>query len=82
MPQLTIRDLHPEMLRRLRLRAVKHGRSPEAEARAILERVLGPATENFWAKAAELRARTRGRKHTDSTVLIREDRDRRSGLAG
>jgi plasmid stability protein len=79
--QLTIRNLNPEALRRLRLRAAEHGRSPEAEARAILERVLGSAAEDFWAKAAELRARTRGRKHTDSTVLIREDRDRRSGLA-
>ena len=80
MAQLTIRDLHPETLRRLRLRAAERGRSPEAEARAILERILGGAADEFWAKAAELRARTRGRRHTDSAELIRGDRDRRSGV--
>jgi plasmid stability protein len=80
MAQLTVRRIDPEIVRRLKLRAAQHGRSVEAEHRAILERVLGPGTDGFWAKAARLRERTRGRQHTDSAELIREDRDRHADL--
>ena len=80
MAQLTVRNVDPEIVRRLKMRAAQHGRSAEAEHRAILERVLGRSADEFWAKAAALRARTRGRKHTDAAELIRKDRDRRAGL--
>ena len=40
---LTIHDVDDELERRLRTRAVVHGRSIEAEARAILTEVLGDA---------------------------------------
>jgi plasmid stability protein len=78
MAQLTVRKVDPEIVRRLKLRAAQHGRSAEAEHRAILERLLGTGADDFWTKAAELRARTRGRQHTDSSYLIRADRDRRA----
>jgi antitoxin FitA len=80
MAQLTVRRIDPEIVRRLKLRAAQHGRSAEAEHRAILERVLGTGADDFWAKAAQLRERTRGRQHTDSASLIREDRDRHADL--
>ena len=80
MAQLTVRGVDPEVVRRLKLRAAEHGRSAEAEHRAILERALGTGTEDFWADAARLRERTRGQQHTDSADLVREDRDRRAGL--
>jgi plasmid stability protein len=80
MAQLTVRRIDPEIVRRLKLRAAQHGRSAEAEHRAILERVLGTGADDFWAKAACLRESTRGRKHTDSAELIREDRDRHADV--
>jgi len=80
MAQLTVRRIDPEVVRRLKLRAAQHGRSAEAEHRAILERVLGTGSDDFWAEAARLREKTRGRSHTDSAVLVREDRDRHAGL--
>lgn len=38
---LTVRNLKPEVHQRLRERAAAHGRSMEAEARAILEAAVG-----------------------------------------
>jgi antitoxin FitA len=40
MASLTIRDLDDELKAQLRIRAAEHGRSVEAEARAILRSVL------------------------------------------
>jgi len=80
MAQLTVRRIDPEVVRRLKLRAAQHGRSAEAEHRAILERVLGTGSDDFWAEAARLREKTRGRSYTDSADLVREDRDRHAGL--
>lgn len=42
---LTIRRLDPEVKDRLRLRAIRHGRSMEAEAREILKQVLAARPE-------------------------------------
>ena len=47
MAQLIVRNLDPEVVRRLRERAARHKRSAEAEHREILRRVLlnrGPRT--------------------------------------
>ena len=40
MAQLIVRDLDPELIHRLKLRAVQHGRSMEAEHREILRQAL------------------------------------------
>jgi plasmid stability protein len=61
----------------LKRRAAQHGRSAEAEHRMILEEALRPGRAGFWERAAALRAETRGRNLTDSTELIRQDRDER-----
>ncbi|MGH6943336.1 MAG: FitA-like ribbon-helix-helix domain-containing protein [Geminicoccaceae bacterium] len=74
---LIVRNVDDELVRRLKLRAARHGRSAEAEHREILEQALGKEADDFWAKAAEMRARTRGRRHTPSEVLLRESRDER-----
>ena len=50
MAQLTVRRIDPEIVRRLKLRAAQHGRSAEAEHRAILERVLGTGADDFWVE--------------------------------
>ena len=42
MGQLVVRNLDPEMIRRLKIRAAKRGRSAEAEHREILREALLP----------------------------------------
>jgi plasmid stability protein len=42
MAMLTVRNLPDEVYRALRVRAAKHGRSAEAEVRAILESAVKP----------------------------------------
>jgi plasmid stability protein len=42
MASLLVRNLPDELVRRLRIRAAEHGRSAEAEHRAILEAALKP----------------------------------------
>jgi len=44
MPAVTVRNLSPETHRALKQRAAAHGRSTEAEIRAILEEAVAPAT--------------------------------------
>ena len=43
MPVLTVRNLPEETHRALRMRAARHGRSTEAEVRAILEETVRPS---------------------------------------
>jgi plasmid stability protein len=76
MAQLTVRKLPDDLVVRLKVRAARNSRSAEAEHRAILEAVLADRQDEFWSRAAELRAATRGRQGTDSSELIRRDRQR------
>jgi plasmid stability protein len=80
MANLNIRNLDPAIHARLRVRAAEHGRSMEAEVRLILTELLQPEPADRAAHAARMRkraiARSRRRPQTDSTLLIREDRDR------
>ena len=75
---LQVRNIEDEAIQRLKQRAVRNGRSAEAEHREILRQVLSsePAS-SFRELAAELRAMTAGRKHTPSGVLQREGRNER-----
>ena len=80
-PQVLIRDLDSVVLDKLKARARRNGRSLEAELRLILAR----AAEGGWpervdwgavrAEVERVRARFAGRTFSDSTELIREDRD-------
>jgi plasmid stability protein len=75
---LSIRNLDDDLVARLKRRAARHGRSAEAEVRDILRQVLsGEAEVGFDDLAAELRALTRGRRHTPAEQLQREGRDER-----
>jgi plasmid stability protein len=85
MAQMTIRRLDEELYRKLKIRAARHGRSAEAEVREILRQMLTEnekqAASDDWVRRAEELARTLPQSATDSADLIREERDRRSGLA-
>ena len=77
MANVTIRNLDDGVMARLRQRAERHHRSVEAELRHIVTEAVQPVDlEAFKAAAAAMRAETRDRPQTDSTLLIREDRDR------
>lgn len=77
MSQLLVRDVPRDVVEALKRRAAEHGRSAEAEHRAILEAALRPGRAGFWERAAALRAATRGRISVESAELIRRDRDAR-----
>jgi plasmid stability protein len=80
MANLNIRNIDPALHARLRIRAAEHGRSMEAEVRQILTDLLQPAANDRAAHMARVRqraiGRTRRHPQSDSTILIREDRDR------
>ena len=75
MPALLVRELDEELVRLLKQRAKSHQRSAEAEHRAILEAALRPGGESFVARARRLQEALRGRVNSDSTAVIRADRD-------
>jgi antitoxin FitA len=77
MPQLLVRDVPRDVVDALKRQASLHGRSAEAEHRAILEDALKTGRAGFRERAAKLREATRGRIVGDSADLIREDRDSR-----
>lgn len=77
MASLHVRNIDEEIVARLKERAARHGRSAEAEHRAILAEVLGSNQPSFDELAARLRERLKGRDHTPSEVLLRESRDER-----
>ena len=54
MDTLVVRRLDDDLVRRLKARAAAHGRSAEAEHRAILEAALRPRTtiRQLWNKLA------------------------------
>jgi antitoxin FitA len=78
MSQLVIPDVAESLLQQLRERAACQGRSVETEARIILENALRPDPARVWAEIDAFRERlaASGRTFSDSTELIREDRDR------
>jgi plasmid stability protein len=61
----------------LKKRAARHGRSLQSELKAILEEAARGAEVDSVLLAARVRGMFKGRKFSDSTALIREDRDRR-----
>lgn len=81
MAQLLVRNISDEVVRALKTRAASHGRSVEAEHRALLEAEFDAdrlrRVEEFKIKAEALSRRLEGRVFTPSEVLIRESRDER-----
>lgn len=77
MSQILVRNLNPEVVAQLKLRAERNHRSLEAEVRAILEELTGWQERRAEAiRYADWARAQNGPQVTDSTDLIREDRDR------
>lgn len=74
MPMLTVRNLPEEVHRALRARAAQHGRSTEAEVRAILEDAVKPSGRlklGTWLVEIGQQARL-----TDEEITLITERDR------
>lgn len=79
MAQFLLPDVPEDMVAALEKRAKAHGRSAEAELRAILEDAIKPKPGDFWSKAEAWQKKfaEEGRQFDDSAELIRRDRDER-----
>lgn len=77
MATLTIRNLDDAVVEKLKERARDNERSLEAEVRALLAQAAErPSSKKLRELAEKIAAMTPDVPQTDSTDLIREDRDR------
>jgi plasmid stability protein len=77
MANLLIRDLDHDLLRRLKAAAKAHGRSLQAEIHDALQRAGTRSLAETRRVSARWMKRLGDRKLSDSTTLIRADRDAR-----
>lgn len=76
MAQLTVRNVDDAIAAALKERAMKSGRSAEAEHRKILEEVLRPAQGTDFFSQARTRRVKLGPGTASTTEILRADRDR------
>lgn len=76
MAQVIIRNIDEAVIRRLRSRAERKGIPLERELRAILAAAARFDRAGFRERAAASRQALAGRRHSDSTALVRQDRAR------
>lgn len=77
MSQLLVRNLDPAVVECLKQRAAQNHRSLEAEVRSILEEIAAREQRvQEFLQFADYARKVSGPQKTDSTDLIREDRDR------
>jgi len=77
MPDVLVRGLARGVVMRLKTQAKRKGRSLQAEVKDILERAARmPDDSDIPEGIRRVRAMFRGRRFSDSTPLIREDRER------
>lgn len=76
MAQLLIRNIDPETVEQIKLRAKKHNRSLQGEAKLILEEAASYNIVKSKKLSERIRKSLSDKKFTDSSELIREDRDR------
>ena len=77
MADVLVRGVAPEVVTRLKAQAKRRGRSLQAEMKEALERAAAMADESDIPEGIRrVRAMLRGKRFSDSTLLIREDRER------
>ena len=76
MPDFLIRRIDSQVLKRLKARARRHGRSLQREAQVVLEQAAGAGPDEVATMLDEWKRRFAGRRFSKSTDLIREDRNR------
>lgn len=76
MATVTIRNLEERVKQGLRMRAVEHGCSMEAEARSILAEAVGVSCKSAGEGVIRVRGKWMGRVRTDDVMrLTREDQE-------
>lgn len=76
MADLLIRNLEPEIIKRLKLRAKEHHRSLQGELKYIVESATKMSIEEARKVSNSWHKRLSGHPFSDSTKLLREDRNR------
>lgn len=76
MAQILVRGLEQTIVDRLKKRAKRDGRSLQSEVKLILEQAAQIDMDSALKLAESIRRKFKGRKFSDSSGLIREDRDR------
>jgi plasmid stability protein len=76
MARVLIRDLDQSVVEKLKARASRNGRSLQAELHLIVERAAAVDVLESRALAARIRRKLSGRKHSDSAILLADDRRR------
>jgi plasmid stability protein len=73
-----IRDLDEETVKSLKKRALDSNRSLQAELKAILQEAAAQDWQKTWADADRIfeELRRSGQKFSNTTELLREDRER------
>jgi plasmid stability protein len=77
MPNILVRNLDQEVLEQLKSAAKAHGRSLQAEIHEALRSAGTRRLAETRRLSSHWLKRLERSKHTDSTTLIREDRDTR-----
>ena len=76
MGQVLVRNLSTEVVQKLKSRAEQHRRSLQEELKDILEQAARQNAKDVQAKVNQVRKLFAGRKFSDSSDLIRQDRAR------
>lgn len=76
MAEILVRNLDKKTVDRLKKRAKKKGRSLQTEVKQILEQAASIDMDAARKLTSKIRNGLKEKKFSDSTRLIREDRDR------
>jgi antitoxin FitA len=76
MAQILVRGIKPEIVKRLKAQAKRHGRSLESEARTILESGAKYSMREARDVVEKWQKHWGNQTFSDSAELIREDRER------
>ena len=76
MANVLIRNIDERTIAKLKERAARNDRSLQAELQQVLQRAVMTDVVDGRAVAAKIRRKLSDRKHSDSTLLVAEDRRR------
>jgi len=76
MPNVLVRDVDEKVLEKLKTKAARNGRSLQREVQIILSDSINFEPLSDLEVARKIKDSLRGRQHSDSAELLREDRNR------
>lgn len=76
MPTVLVRDVDEKVLEKLKNKAARNGRSLQREVQIILNEAINFEPLSDAEVARKIKDSLRGRQHSDSAELLREDRNR------